>query len=89
MHNILPLWHYRDLSICFCFCFCLLKMVVSGHSLILLVEFKFLLAQCPCVATGSYNSSITYIYKCVLYCYEMEDDIHEPSGMTLKRNSSL
>jgi hypothetical protein len=25
MHNILPLWHYRDLSICFCFCFCLLK----------------------------------------------------------------
>jgi hypothetical protein len=42
-----------------------------------------------CVATGSYNSLITYIYKCVLYCYEMEDDIHESSGMTLKRNSGL
>jgi hypothetical protein len=54
-------------------------------------EYTFIniLAQCQCVATGSYNSLITYIYKCVLYCYEMEDDIHEPSGMTLKRNSGL
>jgi hypothetical protein len=38
------------------------------------------LRHCPYVATGSYNSSITYIYKCVLYCYEMEDDITSRPG---------
>jgi hypothetical protein len=27
------------------------------------------------------------MYKCVLYCYEIEDGIGEPSGMTSKWNS--
>jgi hypothetical protein len=53
------------------------------------LPYIYILGQCPCIATGSYNNSITYIYKCVLYCYEMGDDIHEPSEMTLKRNSGL
>jgi hypothetical protein len=47
------------------------------------------LGQCTCVTTGTYNILITYIYKCVLYCYEMDNDMHEPSGMTSKRNSGL
>jgi hypothetical protein len=65
--------------------------MITANTLLVTARSVFIetLAQCPCVATGSYNSSITYIYKCVLYYYEMEDDIHEPSGMTLKRNSGL
>jgi hypothetical protein len=34
------------------------------------------LGQCPCVATGTYNISITYICTYVLYSYEIEDDIY-------------
>jgi hypothetical protein len=37
-----------------------------------------------CVATGTYNISITYIYKYLLYSCEIEDDIRELSGMTSK-----
>jgi hypothetical protein len=48
-----------------------------------------LLGQCPCVATVTYNISIIYIYKYVLYNYEIEDDIRELSGLTSKRNSGL
>jgi hypothetical protein len=47
------------------------------------------LGQCPCVATGKYNISITYIYKYVLCSYGIEDDIRELSGMTSKRNSVM
>jgi hypothetical protein len=45
--------------------------------------------QCPCIASETYNILITYIYKYVLYDYEMDDNIREPSGMTLKRNPGL
>jgi hypothetical protein len=47
------------------------------------------IGQCPCIASVKYNISITYIYKYMLYDYEMDDNIHEPSKMTSKRNSGL
>jgi hypothetical protein len=47
------------------------------------------LGQYPCVATGTYNISITYICTYVLYSYEIKDDIYELSEMTSKRNSGL
>jgi hypothetical protein len=37
----------------------------------------------------TYNISITYIYKYVLYGYEMDDNMREPSRMTSKRNQGL
>jgi hypothetical protein len=48
-----------------------------------------LLGQYPCVATGTYNISITYICTYVLYSYEIKDDIYELSEMTSKRNLGL
>jgi hypothetical protein len=47
------------------------------------------IGQCSCIASGTYNISITYIYKYVLYDYEMDDNICEPSEMTSKRNLGL
>jgi hypothetical protein len=47
------------------------------------------IGQCPCIASGIYSISITYIYKYVLYDYKMDDNIREPSGMTSKRNPGL
>jgi hypothetical protein len=47
------------------------------------------IGQCPCIASGTYNISITYIHKYVLYDYEMNDNIRKPSGMISKRNSGM
>jgi hypothetical protein len=47
------------------------------------------IGQCPCIASGTYNISITYIYKYVLYDYEMDDNVRETSGMTSKRIPGL
>jgi hypothetical protein len=47
------------------------------------------ISQCSCIASGTYNISITYIYKYVLYDYEMDDNIRKPSGMISKRNTGL
>jgi hypothetical protein len=47
------------------------------------------IGQCPCIAFGTYNISITYIYKYVLYDYEMNDNIRKPSRMISKRISGL
>jgi hypothetical protein len=46
---------------------------------------QLILDECPCVATGIYNIAITYMYKCVLHCYVIEDGVCEPSGMASKR----
>jgi hypothetical protein len=59
--------------------------MTHGHSPSVLYK----IGQCPYIASGTYNISITYIYKYVLYDYEMDDNIHKPSGMILKRNSGL
>jgi hypothetical protein len=59
--------------------------VTHGHSPSVLYK----IGQCPCIASGTYNISITYIYKYVLYDYEMNDNICKPSGMISKRNSGL
>jgi hypothetical protein len=47
------------------------------------------IGQCPCIAMRTYNISITYIYKYVLYDYEMDDNMREPSTITSKRNQGL
>ena len=39
--------------------------VTHGHSPSVLYK----IGQCPCIASGTYNISITYIYKYVLYDY--------------------
>jgi hypothetical protein len=49
----------------------------------------YVLDQCLCVATGTYNISINYICTYVLYSYEIEDDICELSEMISKKNSGL
>jgi hypothetical protein len=59
--------------------------VMHGHSPSVLYK----IGQCPCIASGTYNISITYIYKYVLYNYEINDNIRKPSGMISKRNSGL
>jgi hypothetical protein len=59
--------------------------VTHGHSPSVLYK----IGQCPCIASRTYNISITYIYKYVLYDYEMNDNICKPSGMISKRNSGL
>ncbi len=59
--------------------------VTYGHSPSVLYK----IGQCPCIPSGIYNISITYIYKYVLCSYEIEDDIHELFGMTSKRNSGM
>jgi hypothetical protein len=58
--------------------------LIVGSSKILTI-----IGQCLCVATGTYNILITYIYKYVLCSYEIEDDIRELSGMASKRNLGL
>jgi hypothetical protein len=62
-----------------------LKHVTHGHSPSVLYK----ISQCPCITSGTYNISITYIYKYVLYDYEMDDNIRESSGMISKRNPGL
>jgi hypothetical protein len=59
--------------------------VMHGHSPSVLYK----IGQCSCIASGTYNISITYIYKYVLYDYEMNDNIRKPSRMISKRNSGL
>jgi hypothetical protein len=56
-----------------------LRHVTHGHSPSVLYK----IGQCPCIAFGTYNILITYIYKYVLYDYEMNDNIRKPSGMIL------
>jgi hypothetical protein len=58
-------------------------VVVLGHTgarhklcVAFRLYFLLVLGQCPCVATGTYNISITYICTYVLYSYEIEDDIY-------------
>jgi hypothetical protein len=62
-----------------------LGSVTHGHSPSVLYK----IGQCPCIASGTYNISITYIHKYVLYDYEMNDNICKPSRMISKRNSDL
>jgi hypothetical protein len=59
--------------------------VTHGHS----PSVFYKIGQCPYIASGTYNISITYIYKYVLYDYKMEDNIRESSGMISKRNPGL
>jgi hypothetical protein len=59
--------------------------MTHGHSPSVLYK----IGQCPCIASGTYNISITYIYKYVLYDYEMDDNTRESSGMISKRNLGL
>jgi hypothetical protein len=47
------------------------------------------IGQCSYIASGTYNISITYIYKYVLYDYKMNDNIRKRFGMISKRNSGL
>jgi hypothetical protein len=63
-----------------------LGAVMHGHSP---SSVLYKIDQRPCIAMRTYNISITYIYKYVLYGYEMDDNMCEPSRMTSKRNQGL
>jgi hypothetical protein len=62
---------------------------MDNYAYIYIYIYIYTLGQYPCVATGTYNISITYICTYVLYSYEIKDDIYELSEMTSKRNSGL